>query len=163
MTTDIHARRSRICRQLYNKKACSMKIKRGTPLENSTKSRNNTLLQEPASANCGFHQQRNTGDLGNNGPWKKQLSLSSQLFSTVKHDSCSQRQPNFPNSQMSQATPHKLLYTQMLKKYEGIRTEKLKIYVMKTNSQSYPCGRLSWPGSPLPHFIFRSRLTNLKF
>ena len=121
-----------------------------------------TLINSPPQQGAALI---NTGTkrifLGTHGLSKEEPNVSSQSPSSVKSGSRSQPQWNFSRGQTSQTCPHLHLNTKTLLKHECIWTEKLKIMWWKSTLKDI--NEAAFPGSSLPHLIFRGRPTNFKF
>ena len=99
--------------------------------------------------------------LGNHGLSKEEPDISSQSPTSVKSGSRSQPQLKFPQSQISEASPHEHLDTKTLLWHECMWTEKLTYMWWKTTLKDIH--EAAFPGSYLPHLIFRGRPTNFNF
>ena len=93
--------------------------------------------------------------LGNHGLWKKKSNVSSKSPSLVESGSRSQPHWKFSPGQISQACPHQHLEIKTLLKHECIWTEKLN-YMWWKSTLKY-IHEAAFPGSSLPHLIFRGR------
>ena len=139
-----------------------MRIKWGTILEISTKKPKHYPDQKPATTRCGSDQHLHKGDLS----WQSRpLERGTKRLLTIAFFSQIWLSLSTPIENSS--WPDLIGLSSLAPRHKDVAVTwmhvngEIDLYVMKNISQGYPWGR--FPGSYLPHLIFRGLPTNFNF